>query len=220
MAELLKQVGLPATAIAVILISGFLLREAWALMKSKRIAVSQQVTNYALEYINSQLKEFYLPIAARLKLSEYLFNLTQQWINDETDLFDHKKIQLQSEDNRALSKIVTNRLFLPVNRDIEKILLSSIHLRHPDDDADYQKILSHFIVWRVFEEAAEDNLISSYDGSSFLKFPAEQAEKVHSITDRLIQERDALYVSLLQGDIKILKSRFFNRNVSKNTRTT
>ncbi|GAB7087511.1 hypothetical protein JCM15579A_16150 [Marinifilum fragile] len=152
----------------------------------------------AIEERDKQLQDFYLPIRARLEVTKHLFNISQKWKNPETQKFDHKIIEIESKDKRALSKIVINRMFLPLNKDIEDIIINKASLRHPEDKTDYQTLLSHFILWRVFEESASENEIDSYNGASFLQFPNEEAVKFYKVCEQLINERDNLYHKLLK----------------------
>jgi|GEM_PF-3096230 len=217
MIELLKQIGVPSLAIILIFAAVYVLKELWANMKITRIKVSQDVLQKILEELDTQINEFYLPLRQRLEITFSLFESTKDWtINNER--FDNGILEIKSEDNRALAKIVNHRMFFPLNKEAEDILLTKTHLKHDEDKTDYNKLLLHFLKWRAFEEAVIDNDIESYNGASFLPFPSEETINQRNATEFILTKRDEIRSRILKlqsatNNINsILLKRTFNEN--------
>jgi len=205
MIEILSQLGISVFSIFVVVIIVTLIRELWGLFKTQRMDIAQKVISKKLDLIDSQLSDFYLPLSQRLKLSKYIFNLTRNWMDKSKTRFDNRSVGIISTDERGLSKLIILRLFLPLNKELECIILNNIHLKHPNDMTDYHVLLSHLILWRTFEEAVLEEDINSYEGGEFLTFPVEEVENIHKNTQKLQEERDILYTSIIGFQIPIMK---------------
>jgi len=191
MIELLKQLGTPTFLLVIFLVLCFIFKEIWSAIKITRIKASQDVLQKMLEELDNQINEFYLPLRQRLDMTYRLYNVTIKWTIDNKR-FDNSKINLVSEDNRALSKIVNHGMFFPLNSEAENILLTKTHLKHSEDKTDYEAMLLHFILWRAFENVVMTGEIESYDGSEFLQFPSNEALNQKKACEYIIIKRDEI----------------------------
>jgi hypothetical protein len=211
MIDLFKQLGIPTISIIFLCLAAYLLKEIWTSIKTTRLKVSQDILKKVLDELDQQINEFYLPLKQRLDITLRLYQSTLSWTEDNKR-FENSKIGLISEDSRALSKIVNHRMFLPLNLEAEQILLTKTHLKHPEDTTDYGAMLLHFIQWRAFENAVIDGNIESYNGSSFLPFPSEEALKQKKATDYIVKERNSIRASILKLQSASIK---LSRNLLK-----
>lgn len=81
---------------------------------------------------------------------------------------------------------------MPCNRDIQELILNKSHLKADYDEARYEVILRHFVIWSNLESALENGSIVDYDASHILSFPDEEVRKHHLACDQLLDERDEL----------------------------
>jgi hypothetical protein len=197
MIELLTQFGLPAAALVALAVVAWAAQQLFGLVAAQKSKLAQDVYAKALEEIDSQLEEFYLPVRERLAVTQELSLSTTLWLGKDGK-YDNAQAGINSDNPRSLRNIAVRNVFMPLNKEIEQILLEKQHLRHPDDDTDYRSILRHLILWTALEKAAIDGEIEKYELEGMLKFPAEETERQHRMSQRLIDERTQLREQILR----------------------
>lgn len=197
MIEIFKQLEIPSFVILIILIALYIIKEFWITIKSSRVKAAQDVLQKMLNEIDTQVSEFYMPLRQRLDVTYRLFEATNRWIG-ANGRFDNSIIELESDDDRALSKIVNHRMFFPLNKEAENILLSKTHLKHANDKTDYEAMLLHYVQWSALEDAVIAGEILSYNGKEFLPFPIEEADKQRIACKDIIEKRDELRRNVLK----------------------
>lgn len=207
MIEILKTTGLPSLSILIILILVFFGREFWDILKTTRLKAQQDILTRIITEIDKQLGEFYLPLAVRFRVSKMLFDTTSKWQMDKK--YRNDKLNIKSKNERALRDIVVRRIFLPINMDIETLILEKSYLADPDDDTSYSKILEHMILWRSFEQAFIDGDIEDYEGAGIFDFPSHEVEMLIGNCERLVSQRDNIHKDLIS--LRIDHKRLFRK---------
>ncbi len=195
MRDILKELGLSPLLIFLSLIVGFVAKELWSVIIGYRTKAAQETLSQILREIETQLREFYLPLKERFLVSKSLFDTSQGWRTNGA--FDNSILNIVSKDKYALRKIAVGKLFLPFNKDVERILLDKLHFRSPDDHVNYERILQHLAIWRTMEESVQEGLIERYDMASSLSFPGDEVEKYIAFCESLIVKRDELRKKIL-----------------------
>ncbi len=197
MVEILKQLGISTIGILVIVILFFCGKEIWSILKAIRLQMCHHILEKMLDELDESISKFYLPIYQRLIVMENLFIITRYW-NNANDEYDNTKAGIKSKNKKALRNIVVRRFFLPLNKDIESIILNQLHYKLQEDNTDYSKLLFHYIMWRTLEEATIDGEIESYSASSFLVFPSEEAEKQKQFCLELLNKQSLIREKIIR----------------------
>jgi len=195
MIELLQILGLSTLAVIGVALAVYLLKEIFRMVQATRLKAQQTVLMAVLAELDAQLSEFYMPLTCRFRVSKLLFETTIRW--QSNGKYSNDYLAVKSEDPKALRNLVVRRVFLPFNREVERLLLEKGHLASSTDKASYAKILQHMILWRSFEEAMLDNDISDYEGTAMLQFPAEDVAKCIAECESLLGRRDQVRNDLL-----------------------
>ena len=140
-----------------------------------------------------ELKYFYLPICERFKMTKELF--------DKSHLigmpYKNESLKIKSDEPLALRDIIVNKLFIPFNKEIERVILENLHLINTEDQTNYDKIVLHFRIWNALEESKGEKLINDYEASELLKFPTDEVESCKKMCSILINKRDELRKKIL-----------------------
>lgn len=158
-----------------------------------------------IRQIDNQLEEFYLPLASRFKVSKNI-NITIQNLREKERL-ENEKLNIKSSNKRALRDIVVRKIFLPLNNEMERIILEKSYLSLTDDRTDYSKILTHFMLWKSLEQSIIEGDIEKYSADELLTFPSHEVETFLHIVEELIKRRNELRLKLLnyQNSIPFVK---------------
>jgi hypothetical protein len=195
MIEILKTLGLPTLTVVGIVVAAYLLKEIFGMIKATRLKAQQDVLATILAELDAQLSEFYMPLSARFRVSKLLFETTTGW--QVEGKYSNDRLSIESDDPEALRNLVVRRVFLPLNREVERLLLEKGHLATPEDATSYAKILEHFILWRSLEEAVCENAIRDYEATALLQFPTEEVSKCLGQCDLLLAKRNRIRDDLL-----------------------
>lgn len=172
---------------------GIISKELWNILKSKRTNIAQSITKELINEIESQLQFFYLPICERFKITKELFDKTHKigmpYKNDS--------LNIKSNEPLALREIIVNKLFIPFNQEIEKIILDNLHLKHIEDQTNYDKIVLHYRIWNALEDSKSEKLIDDYEASELLTFPSIEIENCTEMCNVLLAKRNELRKKIL-----------------------
>lgn len=196
MEKILEKIGLSPLIILFSIFCIFIFKEIWTIFKTYRIKTAHEYFTKLVDDIDNQLKEFYLPLRERFMVSKMLFDTTRNWLTSNE--FNNSVLQIETDDPKALRKIVVWKLFLPFNLEIEKIILEKLYRKNIDDNTNYEKILHHFIIWKSFEEAIQENLISYYDAEDVLQFPAKEVNQCIEMCNKLLENRNQTMNQILK----------------------
>lgn len=191
MNDLLEKIGLPIFVVIVILVIGWFVRSVLSLIAEQRSKLVHEVNLKILKELDAQLEEFYLPVREYLRLT-YGLKITLDSLRNEFGKYDNSKLQIESEDHKALRNIAVQKIYLPINKKLASILMEKQHYKDFNDETDYQKILQHIILWESLEEAKLKGEIVSYSAHSLLIFPSEETDKQSVICGQLIEQRDKI----------------------------
>lgn len=191
MIELLTQLGLPVLVVLALAVTGIVLREAFSMLKARRLSLADEVARRQLNYLDSCISKFYLPLVQRFHLSRRLFTVSKNF--QEQGHYKNESASIDSDNPNALRDIFVRKIFMPINKDIQTLISTNGHLRHPDDNCDYDALISHYTLWTAFEEALVDGDIRFYNVTTALGFPVKEIEKVETILENLLQERTECY---------------------------
>lgn len=156
----------------------------------------QDVLAAVLAELDTQLSDFYMPLSTRFRVSRLLFQTTSEWQIDGK--YSNDRFAIKSDDDKAFRNLVVRRVFMPLNAEVERLLLEKGHLATNDDTTSYPKILEHLILWRSLEEALCDGTIDDYEAAECLQFPAEEVTKCLEHCDDLLSKRNSLRADLLR----------------------
>lgn len=193
MKDYLDKLGLSPIILIVIYIFGIITKEVWDILKSNRSNISQKITENLIKEIENQLQLFYLPICERFKMTKKLFEKTHQIGMP----YKNESFNIKSQDTFALRKIIVNKLFIPFNKEIEKIILDNLHLKNTLDKTNYDSIVLHYRIWNAFEESKNEKIIDDYEASDLLSFPFEEVENCKRMCEDLINKRNELRKKIL-----------------------
>lgn len=191
MISLLKDISIPTVSIIVIICTIAIVKELLLLIKAYRSKAAELVLEKELNEFDKRIEEFYLPLRERFKLTKSIANQTSKMVNNGE--YDNSFLNIESDNPRALRDIIVLQIFLPLNKEIENIILNKFHWKHPDDDTNYDKILQHYIFWRTIENArTEDKIKKYYDAKNFLVFPQDEVDKNYKMCTYLLKERNEM----------------------------
>ena len=191
MISLLKDISISSVSIIVIISVIAIVKELLRLIKAYRSKAAELVLEKELNEFDKRIEEFYLPLRERFRLTKLIANQTSKMINKNGD-YDNSFLNIESHNPRALRDIIVLQIFLPLNTEIEHIILNEFHWKHPDDDTNYEKILQHYIFWRALENARMEDKIKKYDATNFLAFPQDEVDKHYKMCDHLLNERNEM----------------------------
>jgi len=197
MIEILKHLGLSALGIVAVAVFCVCAKEIWSILKTLRMQASQHVLSSLLSELDERIGNFYLPLYQRFLLTEKLFRITQSWLNGNKE-YDNSKAGIVSTNPRALRHVVVRRIFLPLNTEIERLIIQKLHFKEPDDPTDYSRLLFHYVTWRAFENATSEAEIDSYSSSELLGFPAEEAATMRRYCENLLRKRNMIRKRLIR----------------------
>ena len=190
MITILKEFSLPAASIFFIICSVAVLKYLLPLLSNLRSKAAELVLEKELSEINTRIEEFYLPLRERFILTELIDKTSSTWI--ENGEFQNSALKIVSNNKRALREIVVLKMLIPLNSEIENIILNKFHWKHPDDKTNYALILQHYIFWRTLEKSRSNGEIEKYDGSKLLIFPKEQVDSHFKMCNFLLEEREKI----------------------------
>ena len=203
MPDFLKELQLPVAVLVGLAIAIWVSREATRLLMASRTKLRDEALSREIAYLDDQLASFYLPLRERLVLSRTLSHTTQQWMTAPDGGYDNENpvLPVRGGQATALRKIAVRRVFLPLNRQMEQLILDNGRFRDGEDATDYAAILQHLVLWRALEEAVVDHEIESYDGAKVLPFPSQAADAFGESCSRLLERRERLRRDLFEyGD--------------------
>lgn len=196
MIDLLTKLGTPLALAAALALAAYLVRQGSALIFTSRVKLREEAITSEISYIDAQLSEFYLPLRERLAILKRIFEHTQPWTGPAG--YDNAVLCIESDDSQALRNIIVRRIFLPLNQEVERLILDGARYRFHEDSTDYGVLLQHFVLWRALEEAQQAGEIRSYDAHSTLHFPIEQSEAFRDAVAQLLDTRQRLRTDLLR----------------------
>jgi len=189
MIEKLLSAYVPIILSIIVALLWFYLREVIKSNVNKRTAIEEEMLRRGLNYLDQQLNQFYLPINERLSLSKLIYEKMER-LQDEKKEYQNPAIGIESRDDYALRNIVVRRVYMPLNTQVERLILNKSYLKFKDDPTNYSEILAHFRLWRAFEEAMSDGEINDYEGTILLKFPSKEANHLMQACDSLLNRRN------------------------------
>lgn len=201
MIEILQTFGLPAVTVIGVAAGGYLLREVFRMIQATRMKTQQDVLATVLAELDAQLSDFYMPLSARFRVSRLLFQTTREW--QAEGKYSNDQLAIKSDDEKALRNLVVRRVFMPLNAEVERLLLEKGHLATTDDTTSYPKILERLILWRSLEEAVCDGTIDDYEAAERLQFPVEEVAKCLAYCDDLLAMRNSLRADLLRMRVTV-----------------
>ena len=194
MISILKDLSLPAASIVFIICALVVLKYLLPLLGNLRSKAAELVLEKELEELDTRVEEFYLPLRERFILTKLIDQTSSKWI--ENGEYKNSALNIISNNKRALRDLVVLKMLLPLNSEIEDIILNKFHWKHPDDKTNYGLILQHYIFWRTFETSRSNGEIEKYDGSRLLTFPKEQVDSHLKMCDLLLEERERIRVKI------------------------
>lgn len=207
MIDLLRQLGIPAVSIIVIAALSVILKELWTTEKARRRSLADGILSRQLLDIENRLSHFYLPLSQMLALAKHIFNFTSHWRKEEK--YDNNALKIESENPNALRDIVVKRIFLPLNENIEAVIIKYGYLKLPEDNSNYEKILQHLYLWGALEKAKNDGEIKDYNAKKYLHFPAEEVPKIITTCNNLVEKKNKVFemISELRSPRKLMFDR-------------
>jgi hypothetical protein len=196
MEKILENLGLSPIMILVVIVLVFLAKEIWSIIRTSRSKLQQDIIGQIIQKIDTQLEDFYLPLASRLKVSKNI-NIILQNLRNEGKL-ENDKLNIKSNNKNALRDIVVRKIYFPLNIEMEKIVLGKSFLSTTEDETDYSKIITHFILWRNLEQSIIDGEIEKYSAEGFLSFPSKEVETFFEVVEKLVKHRNMLRLKLLK----------------------
>lgn len=190
MMSILKDLSLPAASIVFIICAIAVLKYLLPLLGNLRSNAAEIVLEKELSEIDTRIEKFYLPLRERFILTKLIAQTSSKWI--ENGEYKNSTLNIISNNQRALRDIVVLKILLPLNSEIENVILNKFHWKHPDDQTNYALILQHYVFWRTFENSRSNGEIEKYDGSRLLTFPKEQVESHFKMCDLLLEEREKI----------------------------
>lgn len=189
MIEILNNAGVPIILIIIGTVLWFYLREVIKNNINKQAAIEEEMMRRALNYLDQQLNEFYLPIKERLSLSVIIYQ-KMKVLKTKEGKYENSALGVESKNELALRNIVVRRVYMPLNSEAERLILDKSYLKVAHDSTNYSQILAHFRLWRAFEEATSNGEISDYNGTALLQFPSKEVETFMQVCDNLVAERN------------------------------
>lgn len=196
MIELLKELGVPAISIILLVLVLAVLRELFLFVKGLRQKGAELVLEKELKELDARIEDFYMPLRERFQLSRLVNESSSNWQHEGR--FDNAAVNIESDNDQALRNILVRRVFLPINDEIKSIILNKLHWKHPDDPTNYEDIVQHFVLWQAFESAKAEGEIADYEASHMLTFPSEEVEKQKDMCEKLFSEREQMRQELKQ----------------------
>ena len=189
MFEVLLATGIPIFVVISIGFLWFFLQEYIKTNLNKYASIEEDLLRRELKYLDQQLNEFYLPIKERLALSNQIYNTGEKNLIEKNG-YDNSTAGVISKNKNALRNIIVQRVYMPLNSEVGKLILNKSYLKDNNDNTDYSNILTHFWLWKAFEEAMIEGDIKDYNAPNLLQFPAQEVKQFNKIYQKLLKKRN------------------------------
>lgn len=196
MEDALMRIGLPLGVIVFAMATIPVAKATLGFIATRRATLATEEIRRKLEYQDRQLAEFYLPLRERLRITLGLFRFFED-LQVETR-YDNASLGIQSEDPLALRHIIVRRVYLPLNKEVERLILDRAGWRAPDDPTDYSVLVRHLVLWRGLEEALLGGEISDYKAHDLLAFPAGEVDHIEGVCAKLLEARADVRAGILR----------------------
>lgn len=171
----------------------YFIKSSWDTIREKRFNEASKVLDRMIEELENSLVKFYIPLGERFTATKHINSTMIQNAYSEEN---HKRI-LPGAPKGAMRDIAVNRILLPLNKEIKKLLLDNVSCKNPSDPTNYENILTHYLVWEALEESKNEGQIEVYHGDGLLEFPSEELETFFDVFNNLMLKRENLRYELL-----------------------